>query len=65
MLVMRSIRDFTWGLVLVLFMSWPLHRQRIILWLMYAAWFTFLVTVIAFGSGLAAWIWLLFGPGPG
>ena len=28
-----------------------------------AAWFAFLVAVIAFVSGVAAWIWLVFGAG--
>jgi hypothetical protein len=65
MLVMRTVRDFFVGLYIITFMSWPLHRQRLILWLMYAAWYVSLVAVIAFASGLAAWLWLTFGPGAG
>lgn len=30
-----------------------------------AVWFAFLVSVIAFVSGEAAWIWFAFGPGAG
>ena len=31
--------------------------------LVLAAWFAFLVAVIAFASGVAAWIWLVYGAG--
>lgn len=48
-----------WGNMLVMFASRVARRVLPLLLIVFST------AVIVFVSGLAAWIWLAFGPGPG